>query len=140
MGRLDKRRNVDLTASAEVDESPVRRPLRALTKSAAEGTYYIQGPGSDYLLDSLSPTDLGEEAYIRAPMTNEATWSNQPEVVYDFSNPKGIGEVRGRMTIAELAQLTAKHPTLPTQFWGTSSSDMNKSHSAPDSALCLTQS
>jgi hypothetical protein len=25
------------------------------------------------------------------------------------------------MTIAELAQLTAKHPTLPTQFWGTSS-------------------
>ena len=88
MGRLDKRRNVDLTASAEVDESPVRRPLRALTKSAAEGTYYIQGPGSDYLLDSLSPTDLGKEAYIRAPMTNEATWSNQPEVVYDFQTQK----------------------------------------------------
>ena len=56
-----------------------------------------------------------------------------------FSNPKGTGKVRGWMTIAELAQLTAKHPTLPTQFWGTSSSDTNKSHSAPDSALCLTQ-
>ena len=118
-GALTSDAMLDPTASAEVDESLARRPLRALAKSAAEGTYYIQGPGSDYLRDSLSAADRGEEAYIRVPMTNEATWPTQPEVMYDFSSPEGNGEVRGWMTSAELAQLEAEHPTLPTQYWGT---------------------
>ena len=118
-GALTSDAMLDPTASAEVDESPVGRPLRSLTKSAAEGTYY-KSSGSDYLRESLSAADLGEETYIRVPMTNETTWPPHPEVVYDLSNPTGNGEVRSWMTIAELSQLEAEHPTLSTQFWGTS--------------------
>ena len=111
--------NMNLTTPAGVDESPVSRSIRSLTKSAAEGAYYIQGPGSKYLRESLSAADRGEEEYTREPMTNESTWPTLPEVVYDFSNLEGIGEVRGWMTKTELVQLEVAHPTLPTQYWGT---------------------
>ena len=112
-GALTSDAMLNLTPSAEGGGQLASGPFRSLANSTAEGPYYIQGPGSQYLRDSISKADLGEEIHTRIPMTNEATWPSQPE------DPNGNGEVRSWMTADELRQLAIEHPTLPTKYWGT---------------------